>query len=151
MQPVLSLNPHLGTFNFSPGTIIPPQILIPNSWLVRGRINRRSLRVSHRVPLSNMRRLSLAGRSTFLIACHSAFKLLRRRSACSPRETEREVEFSISRSIAHALHAGNLCTRNDKRTPSRRKLSRRRAHRWRAEGEGKLGHRWCEAFNMLRQ
>lgn len=61
MQPVLSLNP-LGTFNFSPGTIIPPQILIPNSWLVRGRINRRSLRVSHRVPLSNMRRLSLAGR-----------------------------------------------------------------------------------------
>lgn len=79
MQPVLSLNPHLGTFNFSPGTIIPPQILIPNSWLVRGRINRRSLRVSHRVPLSNVRRLSLAGRSTFLIACHSAFKLLRRR------------------------------------------------------------------------
>lgn len=145
MQPVLSLNPHLGTFNFSPGTIIPPQILIPNSWLVRGRINRRSLRVSHRVPLStNVRRLSLAGRSTFLIACHSAFKLLRRRSAT---EREREVEFSISRSIDHALHAGNLCTRNDKRTPLRRKLS----HRWRAEGEGKLGHRWCEAFNMLRQ
>lgn len=90
MQPVLSLNPHLGTFNFSPGTIIPPQILIPNSWLVRGRINRRSLRVSHRVPLStNVRRLSLAGRSTFLIACHSAFKLLRRRSACSDEERER--------------------------------------------------------------
>lgn len=57
MQPVLSQSPPRNSS--SRREQLPSQILIPNSWLVRGRINRRSLRVSRRTPFQ---RLSLAGR-----------------------------------------------------------------------------------------
>lgn len=80
------------------------EILISNSWLVRARINRRSLRVSPaplRVPAV------LSWSSTFLIACHSAFKLLRR-GPCCEREREKRCSIAVDRpcsACGQALHA----------------------------------------------
>ena len=171
MQPLAVLRSSQFQIQHSSPNELRPQILIRNSWLVCARINRRSLRVSLCSPFLHA---VLSWSSTFLIACHSAFKLLRRGPCCeSEREREREGEKRIlySRSIDHAPHTGNLCTRNDKRTLAAR-FSRRRARhtgvcvyyvarrrnetatereRERERERSKLGHCWCEGFNMLRQ
>ena len=93
MQPFAVLRSFQFQIQHSFPNELRPQILIPNSWLVCARINRRSLRVSLCTPFLYV---VLSWSSTFLIACHSAFKLLRRGPCCeSKREREREREENL--------------------------------------------------------
>ena len=104
MQPLAVLRSFQFQIQHSFPNELRPQILIPNSWLVCARINRRSLRVSLCTPFLYA---VLSWSSTFLIACHSAFKLLRRGPCCeSKRERERERRESCTRG-----RSTTLCTR----------------------------------------
>ena len=169
MQPLAVLRSSQFQIQHSSPNELRPQILIRNSWLVCARINRRSLRVSLCSPFLHA---VLSWSSTFLIACHSAFKLLRRGPCCeSERERERGREENLVLAVdrprsayGQPLHAkrqtharGEILA--TKGTPHRRVCLLRGAaekrdsdrERERERERSKLGHCWCEGFNMLRQ